>query len=69
MTLPNLFLEPSLTQVAAAVAWTGIVSTSLNFFIEITAQFGNKIHVVTIEGPQFKVFVFIVAFAICKFYR
>ena len=37
MTLPNLFFEPSLTQVAAAVAWTGIVSTSLNFFIEITA--------------------------------
>ena len=35
MTLPNLFWGPPL--VAAAVAWTGIVSTSVNFFIEITA--------------------------------
>ena len=37
MTLPNLFFEPSLSQVAAAVVWTGIVSTSINYFIEITA--------------------------------
>mmetsp|Transcript_350 Transcript_350/g.436 ORF Transcript_350/g.436 Transcript_350/m.436 type:complete len:117 (+) Transcript_350:3-353(+) len=36
-TLPNLFFEPSLRDVAAAVVWTGIVSTSFNFFVEVSA--------------------------------
>ena len=35
--LPGLFLDPSMRSVAFAVAWTGILSTSTNFFIEITA--------------------------------
>jgi hypothetical protein len=38
-------------------------------FSEITAQFVKKIHAVTIEGFQFKVFAFIVAFAVCKFFE
>lgn len=38
-------------------------------FSEITAQFAKKIHAVTINGFQFKVFAFIVSFAICKFFR
>ena len=35
--LPQLFLEPSLRTVAAAVAWTGLVSTACNFFVEMNA--------------------------------
>mmetsp|Transcript_29995 Transcript_29995/g.64276 ORF Transcript_29995/g.64276 Transcript_29995/m.64276 type:complete len:489 (+) Transcript_29995:180-1646(+) len=35
--LPGLFLNPDMRTVAYAVAWTGIISTSTNFFIEITA--------------------------------
>jgi len=35
--LPGLFLDPDMRIVASAVAWTGILSTSTNFFIEITA--------------------------------
>ncbi|KAL7469368.1 hypothetical protein ACHAXS_012254, partial [Conticribra weissflogii] len=35
--LPGLFLDPDMRTVACAVAWTGIISTSTNFFIEITA--------------------------------
>lgn len=35
--LPGLFLDPDMRTVALAVAWTGILSTSTNFFIEITA--------------------------------
>lgn len=38
-------------------------------FSEITGQFAKKIHAVTIQGFQFKVFAFIVAFAICKFFQ
>ena len=38
-------------------------------FSEITAQFHKKIHAVTIEGFQYKIFAFIVAFAICKFFE
>ena len=38
-------------------------------FSEITGQFAKKIHAVTIEGFQFKVFTFILVFAICKFYQ
>lgn len=34
MTLPNLLLDPSMRDVAMAVVWTGLFSTSLNFFIE-----------------------------------
>jgi drug/metabolite transporter (DMT)-like permease len=37
MTLPRMFLDPSMQQVAMAVAWTGILSTSLNFFLEVFA--------------------------------
>ncbi len=37
MGLPGLFLNPDMRSVAYAVAWTGILSTSTNFFIEITA--------------------------------
>lgn len=36
-TLPGLFLDPAMSSVAMAVAWTGIISTSTNFCIEITA--------------------------------
>ena len=36
-TLPGLFADPSLSIVAAAVLWTGLISTSLNFFLEIKA--------------------------------
>ncbi|KAL3777103.1 hypothetical protein HJC23_001840 [Cyclotella cryptica] len=35
--LPGLFLDPDMRTVALAVAWTGVLSTSTNFFIEITA--------------------------------
>jgi drug/metabolite transporter (DMT)-like permease len=35
MTLPNLLLEPSMREVAIAVIWTGLLSTSLNFFLEV----------------------------------
>jgi len=35
--LPGLFLDPNMRSVAMAVAWTGILSTSTNFCIEITA--------------------------------
>jgi drug/metabolite transporter (DMT)-like permease len=37
MTLPNMFMEPSMQQVAMAVVWTGLLSTSLNFFLEVFA--------------------------------
>jgi drug/metabolite transporter (DMT)-like permease len=37
MTLPNLFFDPSLHDVAIAVLWTGLLSTSLNFFLEVFA--------------------------------
>lgn len=37
MTLPNLFFEPSMHDVALAVLWTGLLSTSLNFFLEVVA--------------------------------
>jgi drug/metabolite transporter (DMT)-like permease len=37
MGLPGLFLDPSMRTVALAVLWTGVLSTSTNFFIEITA--------------------------------
>jgi drug/metabolite transporter (DMT)-like permease len=36
-TLPGLLTDPSLRAVAGAVLWTGLISTSLNFFIELTA--------------------------------
>jgi drug/metabolite transporter (DMT)-like permease len=35
MTLPNLLFDPSMREVAAAVVWTGLISTSLNFFLEV----------------------------------
>ena len=35
--LPGLFLDPNMRTVAMAVAWTGIISTSTNFCVEITA--------------------------------
>ena len=35
--LPNLFLEPSLRQAAGAVAWTGLITTAMNRFLETTA--------------------------------
>lgn len=34
MTLPQLFFEPSMREVAGAIVWTGIASTSLSFFLE-----------------------------------
>ena len=37
MGLPGIFLDPSMRTVALAVLWTGVVSTSTNFSIEITA--------------------------------
>lgn len=37
MGLPGLFLDPNMHTVAMAVLWTGILSTSVNFCIEITA--------------------------------
>lgn len=37
LALPGLFLDPNMRSVALAVAWTGILSTSTNFCIEITA--------------------------------
>ena len=37
MGLPGLFFDPSMRTVALAVLWTGVVSTSTNFSIEITA--------------------------------
>jgi drug/metabolite transporter (DMT)-like permease len=37
MTLPNLLFDPSLQDVAMAVVWTGLLSTSLNFFLENVA--------------------------------
>ena len=37
MGLPGLFLDENMQTVAIAVAWTGILSTSTNFFVEITA--------------------------------
>ena len=36
-TLPGLLADPSLSMVAAAVLWTGLISTSLNFFLEVKA--------------------------------
>ena len=36
-TLPGLFADPSLSTVAAAILWTGLISTSLNFFLEVKA--------------------------------
>ena len=36
-TLPGMLMDPSLRAVAGAVLWTGLISTSLNFFIELTA--------------------------------
>ena len=35
--LPNLFFEPSMSQVALALVWTGVVSTSMNFVVEVAA--------------------------------
>ena len=37
MTLPNLLFAPGFETVAMAVVWTGLISTSLNFVIEISA--------------------------------
>jgi len=34
MTLPGLFMDPAMHDVAGAVVWTGIMSTSLSFFLE-----------------------------------
>lgn len=35
MALPNLLIDPSMREVALAVVWTGLLSTSLNFFLEV----------------------------------
>lgn len=35
--LPNMLLDPSMREVAMAVVWTGLLSTSLNFFLEVFA--------------------------------
>ena len=37
LAIPGMFLDPSLQAVAGAVLWTGLISTSLNFFVELTA--------------------------------
>merc|ERR1711935_951856 len=34
MTLPRLFFEPSMREVAGAIVWTGVASTSLSLFLE-----------------------------------
>ena len=36
-TLPGLLADPSLSLVAMAIVWTGLISTSFNFFVEISA--------------------------------
>ena len=36
-TLPGLLTDPSLSLVCMAVVWTGLISTSFNFFVEISA--------------------------------
>jgi drug/metabolite transporter (DMT)-like permease len=36
-TLPNMFFEPTLTNAAWAVAWTGLITTAMNRVIETTA--------------------------------
>lgn len=35
--LPGLFLDPSLSMAAGAVAWTGLITTAMNRFVETTA--------------------------------
>jgi len=35
--LPGLFLDPSMSITAAAVAWTGVITTAMNRFVETTA--------------------------------
>lgn len=37
MTLPGMAMDESMHTVFLAVLWTGLISTSLNFFIELTA--------------------------------
>lgn len=37
MTLPGMAMDPSMHSVFLAVMWTGLISTSLNFFVELTA--------------------------------
>lgn len=37
MTLPNLLVDSSMREVAMAVVWTGLLSTSLNFFLDVFA--------------------------------
>lgn len=37
MTLPNMLVDPNMREVAMAVVWTGLLSTSLNFFLEVFA--------------------------------
>jgi drug/metabolite transporter (DMT)-like permease len=37
MALPNMLFDPSMSEVAFAVVWTGLLSTSLNFFLENVA--------------------------------
>jgi drug/metabolite transporter (DMT)-like permease len=36
MGLPGLFVDANMRTVALAVLWTSVVSTSVNFYIEIT---------------------------------
>jgi drug/metabolite transporter (DMT)-like permease len=36
-TLPNLLFEPSMKQVAEALIYTGVISTSMNFVVEVAA--------------------------------
>lgn len=37
LTLPGMAMETSMRPVLGAVLWTGLISTSLNFFVELTA--------------------------------
>lgn len=37
LTLPGMAMEESMRPVLSAVLWTGLISTSLNFFVELTA--------------------------------
>jgi drug/metabolite transporter (DMT)-like permease len=36
-TLPQMFFEPTLGMAAAAVAWTGVITTALNRYVETSA--------------------------------
>lgn len=42
---------------------------SKRLLVKLLGSFLKKIHAVTIEGFQLKVFAFVLAFAVCKFFQ